>query len=99
MACLEHDRFVQMPHENDNESLLFDGRVSPVRHVHSVAEILKAQTDFAAKIAGQKYLQHHHTHECKVEHKLGDGLHRIDLHGNRRREYHWFSPVKRSSKA
>lgn len=42
MACLEHDRFIQMFHENDNESLVLDGRPSPIGTVHGTAETLES---------------------------------------------------------
>lgn len=74
MARLEHDRFVQMHHENDDESLLLHGRLSPIRRVQSIAKIAKLQTYFAAKMAGQKYLQRDHAYEGKVKHEFGDRL-------------------------
>lgn len=68
-----------MLHENDDESLLLDRRLSPIRIVQGVSEIARIQTYFTAKIAGQKYLQHHHAYERSVEEKFGDGLQWVHL--------------------
>lgn len=78
-----------MLHENDDESLLLDRRLSPIRIVQGVSEIARIQTYFTAKIAGQKYLQHHHAYERSVEEKFGDGLQWVHLqYEKKKRVFH-----------